>query len=91
VQDQQVDLVDPQLAAALVEGVQGLVVPVVADPDLGLDEDLRPVQAGSADRFTDLSLVEVRRCCVDVAEPRREGCLHGGDGLLGGRLEHTET
>jgi hypothetical protein len=35
VQDQQVDLVDSELAGALVEAVQGLVVAVVADPDLG--------------------------------------------------------
>jgi hypothetical protein len=37
VENQQVDLVDAKLAGALVEGVQGLVVPVVGDPDLGLD------------------------------------------------------
>jgi hypothetical protein len=36
VQDQQVDLVDSELAGAFVEAVQGLVVAVVADPDLGL-------------------------------------------------------
>ena len=48
VQDQQVDLVDAELAGALVEGVQRLVVAVVGDPDLGLDEDLRAVDARSA-------------------------------------------
>jgi hypothetical protein len=37
-QDQQVDPVDVELAGALVEGVQHLVVAVVTDPDLGLDE-----------------------------------------------------
>ena len=37
----------PELARALVEGVQRLVVAVVADPDLGLDEDLRAVDARS--------------------------------------------
>ena len=40
-QDQQVDLVDPELSGALLEAVQRLVVAVVADPDLGLQEDLR--------------------------------------------------
>ena len=44
-QDQQVDPFDTELAGALVEAVQRLVVSVVADPDLGLQEDLRPVQA----------------------------------------------
>ena len=43
VQDQQVDLVDAELTGALLEAVQRLVVSVVADPDLGLQEDLRPV------------------------------------------------
>jgi hypothetical protein len=42
VEDQQVDLVDAELAGALVEGVQRLVVAVVADPDLdGRDSLLR--------------------------------------------------
>ena len=35
VQDEQVDLVDAELAGTLVEAMQGLVVAVVADPDLG--------------------------------------------------------
>jgi hypothetical protein len=34
VQDQQVDLVDAELAGALLEAVRCLVVSVVADPDL---------------------------------------------------------
>jgi hypothetical protein len=57
VQDQQVDLVDSKLAGALVEAVQRLVVAVVADPDLGLQKDLRAVQARTAHRFSDLPLV----------------------------------
>src|SRR5437773_9343137 len=40
VQEQQVDLVDAELAGALVEAVQRLVVAVVADPDLRLQEDV---------------------------------------------------
>jgi hypothetical protein len=42
VQDQQVQLIDPELSAGLLEGVQRLVVAVVADPNLGLNEDLGP-------------------------------------------------
>jgi len=48
VQDQQVDLVDAELARALVEAVQGLVVAVVADPDLGLQEDVGRSRPDSA-------------------------------------------
>ena len=40
VEDQQVDLVDAELAGALLEAVQSPVVSVVADPDLGLQEHL---------------------------------------------------
>ena len=61
VQEQQVDLVDAELGGALVERVQRGVVAVVADPDLRLDEDLVAVDAGAADPFADLALVDVRR------------------------------
>ena len=87
VQDQQVDLVDPELAGALVEGVQGGVVPVVADPDLGLDEDLAAVEPGSSEPFAHLPLVAVRRGGVDVPVTRCECCLDGCDRLVGRRLE----
>lgn len=40
VQDQQVELVDAELAGALLEAVQRLLVSVVADPDLCLQKDL---------------------------------------------------
>jgi hypothetical protein len=40
VKDEQVYVVDAELGGALVERVQGLVISVVTDPDLGLDEDL---------------------------------------------------
>ena len=49
VEDQQVDLLDAELAGALLEGVQRLVVAVVADPDLRLDEDVGAVEAGGGD------------------------------------------
>ncbi len=68
VEDQQVDLVDTELAGALLEPVQSLLVAVVDDPDLGPHEHLRPVQTGGGDGFTDLPLVAIRgpRCrCAD--------------------------
>jgi hypothetical protein len=65
VQEQQVDLVDAELAGALVEAVQRLVVAVVGDPDFRLDENLRPVDARVGEAFADLLLVEVGGGGVD--------------------------
>jgi len=66
-EDEQVDLVDAQLAGALVEGVEGLVVAVVTDPDLGFDEDVLAIDATAADGIADTALVAVRSGGVDVA------------------------
>ena len=66
VEDEQVELVDTELAGRLVERVQRLVVAVVADPHLGLDEHRGPVEAGAADAIADLPLVAVRGSGVDV-------------------------
>jgi hypothetical protein len=89
-QDEQVDLVGAQLAGALVEAVQGLVVAVVADPDLGFQEDLGPVDARGADRLADLAFVAVRRRGVDVPVTGRERRRHRGPGLIWWGLEDTE-
>ena len=91
VQDQQVDLLDAELAGALLEAVQRLVVSVVADPDLGLQEDLRAVQAGAVHRLADLALVAVGRGGVDVPVPGVERGADGVAGLVGGRLEDAEA
>ena len=91
VQDQQVDLLDAELASALVEAVQRLVVPVVADPDLGLDEDLGAVDAGLGDGLADLALVAVRGGGVDVPVAGRQRGLDGRTGLLGRGLEYAQA
>ena len=67
VEDEQVDLVDAELAGALVERVEGLVVAVVADPHLGLDEHVVAVDAAAADGVADAALVAVGGGGVDVA------------------------
>jgi hypothetical protein len=77
VQDQQVDLLDAELARALLETVQRLVVPVVGDPDLRLQEHLGPVEPGSAHGLADLPLIAVLHCPLRdrassaVVRPRR--------------------
>jgi len=67
VEDEQVDPFEPELGGALVEGVQGLVVSVVADPDLRFDDHLVAVEAAAADGLADTALVAVGRGGVDVA------------------------
>jgi hypothetical protein len=91
VQDEQVDLVDTELAGALVEGVQRGVVAVVADPDLGLDEHVGPAHARAADALADLALVGVGRRGVDEAVPDAKCSLDRLDRLLRRGLEDAEA
>ena len=91
VEDEQVDLVDAELAGALVEGVEGLVVAVVADPHLGLDEHVVAVDAAAADGVADAALVGVGGGGVDVAVADAQGGLDGGGGLVGRGLEDAEA
>lgn len=89
-EDEEVNVVDAELAGTLVEPVQRLVVAVVADPDLGLDEHLVPVDPGSMDGLTDLTLVAVRGGGVDVPVAGAQRGLNRGAGLLRRGLEHPE-
>src|SRR5438270_11118712 len=91
VQEQQVDLVDAELAGALVEAVQRLVVAVVADPNLGLQEDVRAFQAGTLYRLADLALVSVACRRVDEAVAAFECRPDGVAGFVRGRLEDSKT
>jgi len=91
VKDEQVELLDAELACALVEGVQRLLVAVVGDPDLGLEEDVGAVEPGRTDRLADLALVAVGGGGVDVAVA---GVERGSDrvaGLVGRRLKDAQA
>jgi hypothetical protein len=90
VEQVQVDHVEPELARAHVKPVECRVVTVVADPELGPDEQLGARDAARGDRRTDLALVEVRRRRVDHPVADAQRLLDGRLGLLGRRLEHAE-
>ena len=90
-QDEQVQVVDAELADRLLPGVQRLVVPVVADPDLGLDEHVGTVEARVADALADLPLVAVRRGGVDVPVAGRQRRLDGRRRLLRRALEDAQS
>jgi hypothetical protein len=64
-QEQQVDLADAQLAGALAERVQRRVVAVVGDPQLGLHENLVPLDSRSANALAHLALVHIGGRGVD--------------------------
>src|SRR3954466_5916309 len=89
-EDEQVDLLDAELARTLLEAVQRLVVAVVGDPDLRLDEDVGAVEARGADRLADLALVAVGGGGVDVAVAGGQRGLDGG-GLLRRALKDAEA
>src|SRR3989442_6689448 len=80
--DEQVELVDAELARALVASVEGMVVTVIADPHLRLDEDVRAVDARAANRRTDLALIEVSSGGIDEAGNRGPRALRGRPPLV---------
>ena len=90
-QDQEVDLLDAELGGTLLEAVQGLVVPVVADPDLRLEKDLGPVDVRVSQTFADLLLIAVGSGGVDVAVSGGQCRLHCSARLVGRGLEHAES
>jgi hypothetical protein len=69
--------------------VQRLVIAIVADPDLGLQEDLRALQPGTVHRFSNLPLVAVGRCGVDVPVAGGERRLDRRPRLIRWCLEHA--
>jgi len=91
VQQIQVDVFEPQPAQARVEADVRCVGAVVADPQLGGDEDLVAVDAGAADALTDLALVVVGGRGVDQPVAVAQRRLDGGCGLLGRALEHAQA
>ena len=90
-EDQQVDLIDAELARTLLETMQSLVVSVVTDPDLGLDKDLRSLKARVPDSLAHLPLVAVRRGRVHMLVAVRERRLDRGPRLLRRRLKDPKT
>lgn len=90
-EDQEVDLLDAELGGTLLAAVQRRVVAIVADPDLGLEEHLRPVHVRPSHCFPDLVLFAVRRRRVDVAVATAERGKDAFSGLVRGRLEDAEA
>jgi hypothetical protein len=91
VQQVEVHLVDPEPPQAGLEADLRGVVPVVAEPQLGGDEDLVAIGAGAADALADLALVVVGGRGVDQAVSVTQRGLDGKDGLLRRALEDAQA
>ena len=91
VEQVEVHRVQPELAGAHVEGMEGSVVAVIGDPYLRLDEQLGPIDAACGDRGANLGLVEVRGGGVDHPVPERQGFLDRGLGFARRGLEDAEA
>ena len=91
VQDEQINLLEAELRRRLLKSVQRLIVSVVGDPNLGLDEDVRAVEAGTAQRLPDPLFVAVGSGSVDVAVSDLEGSLHSHHRFLGRGLVDTKA
>jgi len=91
VQEVEVHRVDAQLAGADLEGMQRTVEAVVGHPDLGLDEELGPLDAARQDGGADLTLVHVGSGGVNHAVAGPQGLLDGGLGDIGWRLEDAKA
>ncbi len=89
--DEHVDLLDAQLAGTLFKAVQRLLIAVVVDPDLGLDENLRPLDPRSPDRLSHAAFVSIRRGGVDMAVTDAQRFSDRCLGLIGWRLEHAKS
>jgi hypothetical protein len=83
-QDQQVQVLHPELAGRLVERVQCRVVAEVGDPDLRLQKDLVTGESGAADGLTDPAFVAIDGGGVDVTVADLQRGLDRGGGLSGG-------
>lgn len=79
VDEVQVQVVQTELLQRGVERAERRVVPLVAVPELGGDEDVVAGHAGGGDGLAGALLVAVDRRCVDAAVP---GLQRGGDRLL---------
>ena len=76
----EVDVVEAEPAAALLEGLQGRVVALLRVPELGGDEDLLARDPGGGDRGADAGLVAVGGGGVDVAVAGRQRLLDRAPG-----------
>lgn len=89
--EEEVQVVQPDLLHRALEGVEGVVVRVGAVVQLAGDEDVAPVETGVPDRLPDLLLVAVHLSRVDVPVSGLQGRQGGLTGFLRRDLEGAES
>jgi hypothetical protein len=70
--------------------MQGLVVTVIADPDLRLYEHVGSIEAGPPHSFADIALIVVRGRSVDMPVAGRQRGLDSRRRLLRRALENAQ-
>ena len=58
-QQHEVEIVSAELLQGHVDGLQRILIAVVADPDLGGEEQFLAIDAGILDALTDFGLIEI--------------------------------
>jgi hypothetical protein len=91
VDQEQVHVVEPELAEGAVERPAGLVGPVIAVVELAGHIHIAPVERELPDRLADAPLVSVHLGRVDVPVADLERLAHGWLGLRGVDLEDAEA
>jgi hypothetical protein len=91
VQQVQVEVVEPELAHAGVEGAQRLVVGQIRDLELGGDKQIGARDPAPGDGLADLFLIAVAGRGVDQPVPDRDGGAHRSGRLVGSNRESAEA
>jgi hypothetical protein len=87
----EIDDVDPEVPATVVECPQGALEALVGIPQLGRDEDLLARNPAEPHRLADTGFVGVRRRRVDVAVAGIQGALRCAPHLGRGDLKDTKA
>jgi len=87
VQQYQVEIIGTKLLQGHIDGLQRILIAIIANPDLGGEEQFLAIDAGILDALADFRLVEVRLCGVYMAVPGLDGLTHAALGIVLADLE----
>ena len=86
-QQHKIKIIGTELLQRHVNGFEGILIAVIADPYLGGQEQILTVDTGIFDALTDFRFVEVRLCGVDMTISGFDGFTHAARSVLFADLE----